>query len=278
MNKLITFLSFVLLLGTILNHAQVGINTETPQAMLDVNGNALVQGPTTLESTLLVEGETTLLQPLKLNYIQTEAITQLTGNETILVADLGDQNIVKEVSLTNLATGLNIPNANTPNTSLYKIRSTTNFSLVSVGINLGSLNAWQRINFPAGSPHIGNQALIDANGAYTVPTSGVYSLNAYFRYGTGVQASLLSATPQVGIVRRANGTTTDSLLDSRSFIGISLAGIASITFTEASINTIYQLDAGDKIYFALNNGGLTLGLLSTSSASFNIYKISGTPQ
>lgn len=264
MTKLITSL-IVVLLGTNFNYSQVGIGTETPQAMLDVAG------------TVLIQGETTLQEPLKLEYIEGETVTELTGNEILLVSDLGDENIVKQINLQTLAEGLNIPNENTPNTSLYKVRASSNFTLLNVGINLGTLNSWQRINFPASATQIGNSSLIDSNGAYTVPSSGFYSLNMYFRYGTGVQLSLLSGVPQVGIVKRESGTSTDTLLDSRSFTGLNL-GIANVTFTEAEINTIYQFNAGDKIYFALNSGGVSLNLLSTSFASFNIYKVAGPPQ
>lgn len=266
MTKLITSLTIVLL-GTQLNFAQVGIGTETPEAMLDVAG------------TLQVRDETTLQAPLKLEYIVPDSlsVTQFTGNEVVLISDLSDENIVKKVSLTGLALGLNIPNPNAPNTTLYKVRASSGFTLLNLGLNLGTVNSWQKINFPTGSPTIGNTTLVDSNGVYTVPTSGIYSLSMYFRYGTGVQLSLLSGVPQVGIVRRASGTTTDTLLDSRSFTGLNL-GLTNVTFTEAEINSIYQFNAGDKIYFALNSGGVTLGLLSTSFASFNIYKIAGLPQ
>lgn len=260
MNQTFTSLIFVLSLGTNLNFAQVGIGTETPQAMLDVAG------------TVLVQGETTLQQPLKLEYIEGETVTQMTGNEIILVSDLNDQNIVKQLSLSSLQDALDIPDINSPNTTLYKVTASSGFTL----LNLGLFNSWQKINFPSGAPHFGNTTLVDNNGVYTVPSSGIYSVSVYFRYGTGAQLSLLGGTPQVGIVQRASGTTNDTLLDSRAFTGLNLV-VASVTFTESEINSIYQFNAGDKIYFALNTGGVTLGLLSTSSASFNIYKIAGSP-
>lgn len=261
MNKTITSLILVLILGTNLNFAQVGIGTETPQAMLDVAG------------TVLVQGETTLQQPLKLEYIESETVTELTGNEIILVSDLNDQNIVKQITLANFRESLDISDSDSPNTTLYKVTASSGFTL----LNLGLFNSWQKINFPAGASHFGNSTLLDSNGVYTVPSSGIYSLSVYFRYGTGVQLSLLGGTPQVGIVRRESDTTNDTLLDSRAFTGLNLV-VASVTFTESEINSIYQFNEGDKIYFALNTGGVTLGLLSTSYASFNIYKIAGLPQ
>ncbi|WP_449398726.1 hypothetical protein [Chryseobacterium wanjuense] len=65
-----------------------------------------------------------------------------------------------------------------------------------------------------------------------------------------------------------------SVLDSREFTGVNL-GLASLTFTEYSMTSIYQLKEGEKLYFGLNNTGvLGVSLLSSSNASFYIYKIS----
>lgn len=266
MNKLFNSIIFILI-GININYAQVGIGTESPQAMLDVAG------------TVLVQGETTLQQPLKLQYIQSEAVTQLTGNETILVADLGDQNIVKEVNLQNLSNGLGPFDLNRPNPSVYSAKVASSITLLNVGI---LINNWQPISFPSTSRIVGNTALVDSNGVYTVPSNGVYAIGVYFRYGTGIQASVLSGTPSVGIVRRPNGNTTsanDAILEYRNFSGINLAALVNITISEVEMNTLYPLNQGDKIYFALNRGGVaTLGLLGSSSSSFYIYKVAGLPQ
>lgn len=260
MNKLFNSIIFILI-GININYAQVGIGTESPQAMLDVAG------------TVLVQGETTLQQPLKLQYIQSEAVTQLTGNETILVADLGDQNIVKEVNLQNLSNGLGPFDLNRPNPSVYSAKVASSITLLSLGILTGT---WQQISFPTASKIVGNATLVDANGTYTVPSSGVYSIGLYFRYGTGLQASLLSGTQSVGIIKRPSGNTTnanDMIIDSRNFVGITL-----LTITETEMTTLQPLNQGDKIYFALNRGGLNLTLLTSSTSSFFIYKVAGLPQ
>lgn len=274
MTKLITSL-IVVLLGTNLNFAQVGINTENPQAMLDVNGNALVQGPATLESTLLVEGVTTLQQPLRLQYIQTANVTQLTGNETILVADLGDQNIVKEVNLQNLSNGLGTYDLNRPNTTMFAAKKTSGFTLLNLNL---LVTGFRPIDFLNANRTIGDQALFsDTTHAYTVPSTGVYEIDFSFKLGSGLQASLLTGGPGIGIVRTRAGVS--QLIDSKPFSGVSVALVLSATISDTRINFVYSLQQGDQLTFGFSNGGVVdLGLLSNSVASFHIRKIAGSPQ
>lgn len=268
-------LIWIVLFGTILNYAQVGINTETPQAMLDVNGNAIVQGPANLKSTLTVEGVTTLQQPLKLQYIQTANITQLTGNETILVADLGDQNIVKEVNLQNLSTGLGPYDLNRPNTTMFAAKKTSGFTLLNLNLLVAG---FRPIDFLNENRTIGNQALFsDTNHAYTVPSSGVYEIDFSFKLGTGLQASLLTGGPGIGIVRTRAGVS--QYLDSKPFSGVNVALLLSATISDTRINFVYSLQQGDQLTFGFYNGAvIDLGLLSNSFASFHIRKIAGPPQ
>ncbi|SMC78194.1 hypothetical protein [Moheibacter sediminis] len=260
MTKLITSL-IVVLLGANLNYAQVGIGTETPQAMLDVAG------------TVLVQGETTLQQPLKLEYIHSEAVTQLTGNEIVLIADLNDQNIVKEVSLQNLSNGLGTYDLNRPNTSIYAAKKTSGFTLLSIGLLVAG---FRPIDFTNANRTIGNQALFsDTTHAYTVPSSGVYEIDFDFKMGTGLQASLLTGNPGIGIVRTRGGSSI--LLDSKSFSG--LGALLNITITDTKMNFVYSLQQDDQLTFGMTNSSvITLSLLTSSIASFHIRKIAGSPQ
>lgn len=261
MKNLITYV--IVLLGTDFSFSQVGIGTENPEAMLDVAG------------TLLVQDTATMRAPLKLEYIESETVSEFTGNEIVLIADLADQKIVKRVALQTLSNGMKAYNLNQPNPTVYSAKVTSNITLLSLGL----FNNWQPIQFPPSSKVVGASGVVDANGVYTVPSDGVYSIGIYFRYGTGLQASLLGATPRIGIIKRPNGTTgsSDVELDGRNFTGINLASLVNLTISEAEINSLYPLRQGDKIYFSLNRGGITLGLLSTSASSFYICKVAGLP-
>lgn len=261
--KKIIYSLVIVQLGVNLIYAQVGIGTENPEAMLDVAG------------TLQVREETTLQAPLKLEYIQGQSETEITPDKIILIADLMDQDMVKGVSLESFTEALNIPTENTVNNSVYSAKLDSGISLLNIGILVGN---WQPISFPIASKIVGNTALVNENGVYTVPSNGVYAISVYFRYGTGIQASLLGGTPSIGIIKRPNGNVTsanDLVLESRNFSGINLAALINITISEVEINTLYPLNQGDQIHFALNRGGVaTLGLLETSSSSFFIYKVS----
>ncbi|RXM56704.1 hypothetical protein BOQ60_25340, partial [Chryseobacterium sp. CH1] len=60
-----------------------------------------------------------------------------------------------------------------------------------------------------------------ADGSYNIPSAGVYAVGFAFRYGTGLQASLLSGAPGIAIARTRAAVTT--LIDTRPFSGINLA-------------------------------------------------------
>lgn len=114
--------------------------------------------------------------------------------------------------------------------------------------------------------------LSNPDNSYVVPTTGIYAVGFYFRYGSGIQASLLTGGPGIGILKNTNGNF--SALETRNFNGINL-GLIALTISEANINSVFNLNADDKLYFGLTNSGvLGANLLSTSAASFYVYKIS----
>lgn len=109
---------------------------------------------------------------------------------------------------------------------------------------------------------------------YTVPSTGIYSINFEFRYGDGVMLSVLNfgGTPRIGILKHLGASY--SVLDERKFSGANIPLLLSLIVSNTSINSIYQLNAGDQLSFELNSGGLTLGLLASSYASVIVRKIS----
>lgn len=216
----------------------VGINTSTPAATLDVNGNMKVRVAPTVTST---------------SGYQILALNQNTG---------GDFEVSK-MSMSTVTDGM-------VNASVFSARKTSNFGLAAVTVLPAG---YQAINFVAADRTIGAAALLDdSDHSYVVPSTGVYNLSFTFRYGTGLQASLLTTPPTVAILRNRANTVT--IIDSKNFNGVNLA-IANLTISEGTITNLYSFQAGDRISFGMNQTGLlNAGLLSSSFASVNIHKVS----
>lgn len=225
----------------------VGINTTTPQATLDVNGNLKIrQIPTSASTT---------------GY-QILAINQNTGGD-FEVSQLNPQLIADMATQGGGTSGVAA--------SVYAARKTSGaITLISLGLFPSGFRA---VNFTNAERTVGSSAVFsDNDNTYEVPTTGLYAIGFSFRYGTGIQAALLSNAPGVGIVRTRNGVST--LIDNRSFSGANL-GILSLTISESSLNSLYPLQAGDKISFGLTGSALLDGtILSTSTSSFYVYKVS----
>ena len=216
---------------SLFSYAQVGVNTTTPDAMLDVNGNLKVRE---------------VPQAVK--------------------SDSHDFMIIDPVS--HEVQKLNGKFASATNTPIAKGVAPTGISLLTTTL----FASWQKINFAANNVQIDTGANFDSNdNSYTVPSDGIYEISYYVRYGNGVQAALLSGNTKVGILRQSG--SSNKVLDERSFDGISTL-LLKVTISSSEINSVYQLNKGDKISFAINRGGVNLELLSSSYSSFVVKKIS----
>ena len=210
----------------------VGVNTITPQKELDINGELKIR---------------TINEDLSLN-----------GDEKIIIVHK-PENVIKEIDPSLLQT----------NTTCLALKKQGSLSILTLGLIDG--DNWQTVEFSSSEITAGNASNL-TNSTYTVPSTGIYKIGYYFRYGTGIQATLLAAQPKIGILKKTG--TISSVLDYRSFLGINL-GLANLNLSENSINSIYNLQAGDKIVFAISKPALVdLTLLSSSSSSAYIYKIS----
>ncbi|MFP3593786.1 hypothetical protein [Chryseobacterium sp. SIMBA_038] len=238
--------SAILSLIAISAFSQVGIGTPTPLAMLDVNGTMKIR--------------TTPVAPALPGY-QILAVNQNTGGD-FQVAQVNPQLIIDAA--------VNAINTNSSNTSVYSAKKSAGISLLSLGLFPTGFRA---VNFVQAERTLGTASLFsDTDHTYTVPTSGVYAVGFSFRYGTGLQAAILSNSPGVGILRTRAGVAT--LIDNRTFSGANLL-VLSLTISEASLNSLYTLQSGDKITFGLTGSSLLdLGLLGSSTGSFYIYKVS----
>ena len=154
------------------------------------------------------------------------------------------------------------------NTTIAKAETTTGISLLTVGFG-----GYNQINFAPADITINSGSNFSATtDSYTVPSTGIYAIYYEFRYDSGLKASLLGGSPGIGIFKTVGATT--SLLDQRLFSGITIPLVLSLTISQSSINSVYNLTKNDVIYFGLNQGGVALGLLGSSFASVNIRKIS----
>ena len=224
-NYITLFAIFFSLFG----YAQVGVNTTTPDAMLDVNGNLKVRE---------------VPQAVKSN------------SHDFMIIDPVSHEVQK----------LNAKFASATNTTIAKGVAPTGISLVGVSL----FGSWKQINFASTEIDTGEN-FNTADNSYTVPSDGIYEVSYFVRIGTGLQTGLLSGTPKVGILKQSAGVNT--VLDERSFAGVNL-GLTNITISSSEINTVYQLNAGDKISFAMQKGGISVNLLSSSYSSFVVKKIS----
>ncbi len=244
-------LNFVLFFTGALYWAQsgnVGINTASPKATLDINGNVKIR--------------------------TVESLDSLAVNQTLLVLDetsSGDFEL-KKISADYFRNGL------LKNETMYSARKSSNISILDLSLYEG----YQAIKFEDSDRVVGDASAglfftTSGDSYYLVPSDGVYSISFAFTYGTGVQASLLGGTPSIGILRQLNGTSGSgsyTVLDKFEFSGINLAYLINLSLSQGSLNGIYNLKKGDKIYFAINKGGISLDLLNSSKSSFSIYKIS----
>lgn len=216
--------------------SQVGINTPSPTATLDVNGTVKVRDI-----------------PLT---------TALPGYE-ILALNTGSAQISKvDPQL--------IYNSSV-NTSVFAAKKTSGITLLSLGI---FPTGFRVVNFLAAERTVGSASLFsETDYTYTVPSTGVYHVGFSFRYGAGLQAAILTNTPGIGIFRNRGGVGT--LIDSRVFSGITIPLLLSLTISESTLDSLYSFQAGDKISFGLTGSSLLEGgLLGTSIGSFFIYKVS----
>jgi hypothetical protein len=155
------------------------------------------------------------------------------------------------------------------NTSVYAAKKTTGISLYTSG---EFPTGFKAVNFLAAERTVGQAALFtDLDYTYTIPSDGVYHIGFTFRYGIGLQAAMLANSPGPGILRTRAGVAT--IIDSRSFMSGNLI-LLSLTISEESLNSLYTLQAGDKISLGLIGSQLLdSGLLGASKADFFIYKV-----
>lgn len=220
--------------------AQVGINTDNPQATLDVNGKTIIRNIPELSA------KTDATKVLILN------------NESAAGTNTPEIQQIDPIYL-NIQTGKTV----------YAAAKDGNWSLLN--LNLG--NSWYPINLKSSDTKIGNPLLFN-NGVYTVPEDGIYMVHMELQFEAGVNLELLGGK-SIGFLVN-DQVVEQKYVDG---IRVSLLGItlASIPVTSTSLDAMLNLNEGDELTFAINSGGILpvdLGLLQDGKINLSVYKIS----
>lgn len=272
----------ILLLLSFSVSAQVGINTDIPQATLHVQKRAEL----TFADGIIpprISGDSLRLKEAAYGPAQNGAVvfvtspTTVTGVKTAGVTTRGIFTYDANATNSGGGTGLWAKIAEsdpTAATGTYAAKFRGNVSLLSATLSLFSSNFnYLPLNSASTTVVTEIPSTQITNNQYVVPSAGLYNINFSFRMGQGLTAQLLSNNPpSIAIVRTRSGVNT--LLDSRVFGGISLlGGTLSLTLTQGQISHIYNLQAGDILRFGLVQGGLDLSLIADRSAELSVYKI-----
>jgi len=237
MKKFYTFVSVFLFL---FSAAQVGINTTEPEAALDINGNLAIRE---VPSLTVDDNYEMLVRNSRTNEVQR------------IPAQQPAESLSSTFAKAQLRSGVSL-------------------------LNLNGFDGWRRVDFTSASVEFnpGNH-FSAASDLYTVPSDGIYEITYEFILGTGVQLSvdiLNSSSPRMGILKHS--ATGYDVLDYREFggasLGVPLVLNLNILISNYTINSIYQLSAGDQLSFEVRPGTLSIGLLNSSFAHVVVKKIS----
>lgn len=284
--------------GMIVN-AQVGINTTSPNATLDVSAKRDASGNIVdtnqyvgLQTPRLTRAE---LTNLSISYGASQQgtsvyITDVTGgnanDQRINMTSVGyyyfDGSVWKRMQTTDNSSSGSV------NSTVYKARIGGGNGI----LNIALLADDQYIDFSTATGsnntfHNGSTSPMIATGILKIQEAGMYSIGYYFRYGSGIQLSALDLFNGgfAGIKIFKNGTE----IDRRNFSGANISltqliggllgglnlGVLNLIISSSEINTIYKLNKDDELTFAVRLGGLVnLNLLTDREASLSVHKIS----
>lgn len=250
---------------------QVGINTKTPTATLDVVGqptaDTVVDGilPPRLTGDQLQAKDAiyTAAQNGVIVYITSAVTTPSPKTANITSPGFYYYDAPNNSWLSLRSSG----QAGGTGTALYASRDGA-WSLLNLGI---AGTNWNKISLTSTDTITGVPSLIN-NGVYTAPKPGLYEVKYDVQLEGGVDLSLLGGK-SLGIIK--NGTT---IIDQKIFdavrVSILSVTLASVPVTSTTLNTVVQLNTGDTLTFAVETGGLNLGLLTDGKVTINVHKIS----
>ncbi|MGK6344432.1 hypothetical protein ACMGDK_19655 [Chryseobacterium sp. DT-3] len=251
--------------------AQIGINTATPTATLDVVGKPTIA--TTVDGILppRITGD----------QLQAKDAIYTTSQNGVIVYATAAVTTPSPKTINVTAPGFyyyDAPNsswlslrgsgqAGGTGTALYASRDGA-WSLANLGI---AGTNWNKISLTSTDTKSGVASLIN-NGVYTAPKPGLYEVKYDVQLEGGVDLNVLGGK-SLGIIK--NGAT---IIDRKIFdaVRVSLLNVtlAAVPVTSTTLTTVVQLNTGDTLTFAVETGGVNLGLLTDGKVSVNVYKIS----
>ncbi|WP_347216258.1 hypothetical protein [Chryseobacterium sp.] len=260
---------------TTLFNAQIGINTSAPKATLDVEAPK--------------DPLTGTIDNSKHIGLKAPSLTraQLTENTAVYNIDqVGTLVYISDISGGNMLGQRTYINSNgyyyfdgefwrkmmdmNRNTTLFKAFKAGSWNLITL------TGGWNKVSFEVADKQMGAASLLNAQGEYVVPSDGVYRIKYEFRI-QGVNANLLSKS-YLGLIK--NGGTIpieDKQMDSVTLslnLGIINLDLADVPVSGTIMDTVLELNTGDRISTVFKTGAVSLGLLRNKQVSIYIYKIS----
>lgn len=254
---------------------QVGVNTQNPATTMDIVGNP---ASSTIPDGLLtprLTGDQLKAKDTAYGTSQDGAIVYVTQpvqtptSKTINVTSPGHyyydaSNAIWKAMI--IQGSGNSGTSGTTGTGLYASRDGA-WSLVSLGI---SGTNWNKINLTSTDTKTGVASLLNA-GVYTAPKPGIYEVNYEVQLEAGIDLSVLGGK-KLGVLK--NGTTVfeEKIFDA---VRVSILGttLAAVPVTSSKLRTLVQLNTGDTLTFAVETGGVNLGLLTDGKASVSVHKV-----
>lgn len=255
--------------------AQVGINTNNPQSTFEVHKSASSSVPDGIIPPRMT-ADSLKLKDNVYGLAQNGAFVHITNPVT--ATTLKTENVtsagyyIYDANYTHTDNSKGIWKKMFSDPSAFAAKGTSGISLLSLGIDLFGSEFRTLVLNAAIVKEMGTEFII--GNQYVVPETGLYSINYSIRFGQGLSAQLLSNNRPAGVIAKTSIVNAVSLLDYSLFGGLSLlGGTLSVSLSQASINHIYNLKAGEKLNFGVITGGVNLNLLGDISADIAVYKI-----
>ncbi|MGE8431537.1 hypothetical protein [Chryseobacterium joostei] len=252
---------------TSLLYGQIGINTESPSATLDVAGKPTVTNSVDGLLPPRLTGDQLKAKDAIYGSNQNGAIVYVTagvGSSSAKTANVTTAGYYYYNASNNAWTTFN---AGGTGTALYASRD-GGWSLLN--LNISGTN-WNKINLTSTDTKTGVPTLLN-NGVYTAPKSGLYEVKYEVQLEGGVDLGVLGGK-KLGILKNNSTIFEQKLFDA---VRVSLLNItlAAVPVTSTTLGTMIQLNAGETITFAVETGGINLTLLTDAKVSVSVHKVS----
>ena len=220
-----------------LSFSQVGIGTDDPQATLDIHGNLKVR--------------------------DLSEVTSVSNDYSILMqnnsAD-GDSEIIK-ISSENFS--------NPSSGTAYSAKKEGGWQLLGLGIENPN---WSKINLTGTTDTVVGDEDLFTNGVFTAPTSGIYMVGYEFQLVGGVNLEVLNSK-KLGLIKNIDEVIEEKIFNA---VRVSLGplNVLSVPVTSTTLSALVSLEEGETLTFAVETGGVDLGLLTENEVSLYLYKVS----